>query len=411
MNKKDREKAIMRLSDPELASRILKFGENSRREAKAFKSAKAEIKRVKKRDTYYEDVEQIDELSKKTLKSYDSKASKDSVKHFNSGNKKKVSNRLTGRSHAQMRLQGVSVKALHNLKKNVKEDVEPISEISKKTLGRYVSKASDDVEARARKWVVGATPEEKKKVYAKLDKKNDSRLGYIDKAVSKMKHAKEDVEPISEISKKVLGSYINKAAKSAVNHSGGSQYYRGMEADSKSPTQRHNYAVRARDASFKASKRLAGISKATKKLTKEDTMKTKSLVEDEPQVETPPNPFEVSRELYDQLIQGALAGNAVNVRNAVNDIMVTKAAEVVDTIKDEVAQTMFGTEDRPKNDDDEDEWEPEDDEDLDDEDDDTEHPEFDDEDESDEDDDVEGYDDEDDDLPDDESEDDDTEEA
>lgn len=36
--------------DPETAERIIKFGEKSRREAKAFKSAKAEINRVKKKE-------------------------------------------------------------------------------------------------------------------------------------------------------------------------------------------------------------------------------------------------------------------------------------------------------------------------------------------------------------------------
>lgn len=212
------------------------------------------------------------------------------------------------------------------------------------------------------------------------------------KRVAKM--TKEEVEPLSEISKKVLGSYIKKAAydvdRKAVKRSSEPE---GSKARQK--------------GIGKSMKRLRGISRATERLTKEDTMTTKPLVEDETeQIEPSTNPFEVSRELYDQLIQGALAGNAVDVRNAVNDIMVTKAAEVVDVVKDEVAQTMFGTDDRPKADeDDEDEWEPEDDdEDLDDEDDDTEQPEFDDED------DVEGYDDEDDDLPDDD-EDDDTEEA
>lgn len=210
-------------------------------------------------------------------------------------------------------------------------------------------------------------------------------------------HIKEGVmskkESLNELSKKTLGSYIKKAA---------------YDVDRKAVKR-----TLANDKDHgkligKSMKRLRSISRATERLTKEDTMTTKPLVEDETeQVEPSTNPFEVSRELYDQLIQGALAGNAVDVRNAVNDIMVTKAAEVVDVVKDEVAQTMFGTDDRPKGDeDDEDEWEPEDDdEDLDDEDDDTEQPEFDDED------DVEGYDDDDDDLPDDDDEDDETEEA
>jgi len=108
------------------------------------------------------------------------------------------------------------------------EDVEPINEISKKTLGRYVSKASDDIVARSRKWIVGGSAVEKHKAYAKLNKKNDSRMSYMDKAVKKMK-LKEEVEPINEDrveSTKVVKAFLNKtSAKGKRSHTDGTGLY------------------------------------------------------------------------------------------------------------------------------------------------------------------------------------------
>lgn len=271
---------------------------------------------------------------------------------------------------------------------------ESLNELSKKTLGSYIKKAAYDVDRKAVKRTLAND-----KDHGKLIGKSMKRLRSISRATERL--TKEDVESLDELSRKTLNSYVSKSASNYQIHRKlrDAKLTANMGKDD-ADTDNHDRVSKKRAAGiYKADNRLDGhyepkgslVRRKYRAEDKENIMTTKPLVEDETEqvATTPPNPFEVSRELYDQLIQEALAGNAVDVRNAVNDIMVTKAAEVVDVVKDEVAQTMFGTDDRPKGDeDDEDEWEPEDDnKDLDDEDDDTEHPEFDDED------DVEGYDD------------------
>lgn len=76
-----------------------------------------------------------------------------------------------------------------------------LMELSKRTLGRYIGKATDDVNTRARKWVVGGTREEKRAQYKKLNDKNDSRMHYANVALNKMKEKdlkEEGLNPIQE---------------------------------------------------------------------------------------------------------------------------------------------------------------------------------------------------------------------
>jgi hypothetical protein len=80
----------------------------------------------------------------------------------------------------------------------------------------------------------------------------------------------EEVEEIDEISKKTLGSYINKASKSAAHSSGMAfrRFGRGTRKDDRAGDELEK----------KANKRLAGIATATKKLTKEG-MSFKNLLD------------------------------------------------------------------------------------------------------------------------------------
>ena len=72
-------------------------------------------------------------------------------------------------------------------------------------------------------------------------------------------------EQVNELSKKTLGSYINKASQDAADQMATSGYHHGKEYD---------YSQDIEDkANTRAGKRLAGIQKATKKLTKEGAMK------------------------------------------------------------------------------------------------------------------------------------------
>lgn len=104
-------------------------------------------------------------------------------------------------------------KYLHNrrkaIAKSMKEDldkeVEQIDEISKKTLGSYVKKASSDMASNA--YALGANDPLKKP--GAWDKAFKRKAG-IEKATDKL--TKEEVEQIDELSPNTLHSYIKKAA-------------------------------------------------------------------------------------------------------------------------------------------------------------------------------------------------------
>ncbi len=61
-----------------------------------------------------------------------------------------------------------------------------LQELSAAKIGSYMKKADDDARQLSRKTVVGGTPEEKKKFYAKIDKKVDKRLDGITLATKKL---------------------------------------------------------------------------------------------------------------------------------------------------------------------------------------------------------------------------------
>jgi hypothetical protein len=168
-----------------------------------------------------EEAEQIDELSKETLKSYAKKAGAEATgvkgKHLSP---EKSNKRFDGFAKAARRL--------------AKEDVEQIDELSKETLGSYKHKAELSI--------------------PKDDREYTNRSKGIDRAEKKLK--KESVEQIDELSKKTLGSYVKKANTSGMSaaHAVGSKRSIGPDAD------KHIN---------KMFKRKAGVEKATDRLTKE----------------------------------------------------------------------------------------------------------------------------------------------
>ncbi len=139
-----------------------------------------------------EDVEQIDEVSRGTLKSYASKATKDaSDKYFNGEAdrvaslkredpevRKKLRIRSKERNDdSKKRLDGVSLafkKLTGNAKVQATEDVEQIDEISKKTLGNYVKKANDEINDRAKAY--GELSAQKRFNYTKGEFNNAIKL-------------------------------------------------------------------------------------------------------------------------------------------------------------------------------------------------------------------------------------------
>jgi len=139
-------------------------------------------------------------------------------------------------------------------KKKDKEEVEEesVTELDKKTLGRYVKKASGDM-------AVGADKGDMRKV--------GKRGQGISKAVDKM--TKEDTTKINELSKKTLGSYAKKAMSDTDTQKKAATDFekRGMAAKS-TAVQDKNFK-KANRADDKFSNRKKGINTAIDKLTKE----------------------------------------------------------------------------------------------------------------------------------------------
>lgn len=201
-----------------------------------------------------EEVEQIDELKKSTLGSYIKKASTDQI-----GNTARV---LAGKNDPEtervrrrmgQRMSGIA-KATDKL---TKEEVEDLEEISRKTLGSYVKKAGGaDRNSLAQniKTQMSAAAFGDKETYKQSQRAANNRSTGIQRAADRL--AKEEVEQIEEISKKTMGSYVNKAADDI------SQIQRDITSSgTKSPDYKNLSRMRRN--------RKAGIATAVKKLTKE----------------------------------------------------------------------------------------------------------------------------------------------
>jgi hypothetical protein len=221
----------------------------------------------------------INEVSKGTLGRYINKA-KDSIDmaSYRQGHKeahgssskpleKKLSKRHKGISTAVSKL--------------TKEDAEQIDELSKKTLGSYVKKASGAEQPKnvmspknvpltkiAAYQGDSETRELGKRfnqaTYDKAERLRKNRSQGITRAADKL--AKEEVEVIDELSKKTLGSYVKKATNQAFSrgYSGGAMTVRGdMNRDSEEEKAGEKNV-------HKAIKRVSGVTKAVNKLTKEE---------------------------------------------------------------------------------------------------------------------------------------------
>jgi hypothetical protein len=141
-----------------------------------------------------EEVEQIDELSNKTLNSYVNKARNQvrasagaNPNNSHIGTDPKIANRARGAVKADNRLHGFGpVK---------KEEVEQIDELSKSTLGSYVKKAAKDTAVHG--FAIGDSIANKKwKTGAKAGDMADKRIKGIGKATDRL--AKEEVETVDE---------------------------------------------------------------------------------------------------------------------------------------------------------------------------------------------------------------------
>ena len=177
------------------------YHEDDRADATA--SAKREIERLGK--TQKEEVEQIDELSKRTLARYAKRATSSMKmkqmaathlrdKHRDASDKHQagVFNRETGIKRAIDKLAG----------KYYHEDVEQIDEISRDLADRYVSKVTQQQVQKQ-----GMQPN----MYDKLPKNRQQGVSNALKRTLVKSPVKEETEQIDELSKDTLASYANKA--------------------------------------------------------------------------------------------------------------------------------------------------------------------------------------------------------
>lgn len=264
------------------------------------KQFSADIKTYKRSDAHMGHDEQPDtvsdgeglcELSKKTLASYKEKAHKQSWKladKMESGkgsesDRKKMIKRTTGAARAGDRIdskyydrpkftkeetlaesqakriqktaKAVNKKIKSQMKKaGIKLDEVALAELSKKTLGSYIKKASR-ASANAAAQMVDHSNKGRHKDAGSSYVKSDRRQRGVDRATDKL--TKEEV--VAELSKKTLHSYVKKAAEAGPKHG-----KRATMFMARGDTQN------ARKAYKKSDNRADGINRAYKKIMKED---------------------------------------------------------------------------------------------------------------------------------------------
>jgi hypothetical protein len=133
---------------------------------------------------------------------------------------------------------------------------EQLDELSKKTLGNYIKANQNDTRGLAKGLEQQRNDPKFVQWYARQLK---NRKTGVKRAVDKL--TKEEVEPIDELSKKTLGSYINKAVKN--------KSYKDFLVGSLSTGNKASVRL-ARKNEKKSQKRSSGIATATNKLTKEE---------------------------------------------------------------------------------------------------------------------------------------------
>jgi hypothetical protein len=202
-----------------------------------------------------EEVEELDELSRATVGRYAQKAK--SIAD-NEGGK----DRSKGRELAGRKRWGGTMSGVKKAKVMATEESEQIDELSKATMGRYINKAKDSIDTTS--WRQGHREGSQMNPSGRFEKKLSKRHKGIETAVKKL--TKEESENLDELSKATMGRYINKAATKM----GSQGVTAGLKiaADEKSSKQ------------FKdMGKREKGISRAVKKLTKEDIDAVKQMNE------------------------------------------------------------------------------------------------------------------------------------
>jgi len=281
-----------------MATKKIELSQDEKDALAAIETGQPELKKVTKEDLdnmsedeineLKENIETLDELSKKTLGSYINNASDDAAYHTGKSDRQAlIGNKSSSKESDKIvikRRKGIS-KAVDKLTKedldNMSEDeinelvenIEQLDELSKATLGSYVKKATDDVSHDS--FMAGSLSATKKPGSLKFDKKSFKRQTGISKAVDKLtkedldnmsedeiNELVENIETLDELSKKTLGSYINSAHmdKSHAAHE------IGRENEKSASGQTPDFKYRS-DNNKKHGKRSGGIGMAVQKLT------------------------------------------------------------------------------------------------------------------------------------------------
>ncbi len=215
--------------------------------------------------------EQIDELSKNTMLTYLSANKKSDKSAQEKGDYSKSDKRMRGTDMAVRKY--TAKPGSKYVRVPATEEVQ-IDELSKKTMGSYIKKASgaekpknvmDPKNVPLTKIAAYQGDSEtghfgkrfNQATYDKAERLHKNRSQGITRAADKL--AKEEVEQVDEISKAMAGRYINKA-KNSIDLTAWRQGYK--EAGAGSPS---------KHMEKKLSKRHKGIETAVKKLTKEES--------------------------------------------------------------------------------------------------------------------------------------------
>ena len=214
--------------------------------------------RIQKADASHHDVYvynrnesvELDELKKSTLGSYVNRAA-DDISHIQRDITSTGTQSPDYKNLSRMRRNrkgGIATA----VKKLTREEAEELDEISKKTLGSYVKKASSDMASNA--YNLGARDPLKKP--GSWDKAFKRKAG-IEKATDRL--AKEEAEQIDELDKKTLGSYVKKSSGNMAGNAAVAAAQASSSMKKSSPETKRNIT-----------NRMKGIARATDKLTKEE---------------------------------------------------------------------------------------------------------------------------------------------
>lgn len=264
-----------------------------------------------------EEVEQIDELSKKTLKSYQKKATTSSEKAWNKADKEEDKAMSTDgtkypeKQERHMKAAGDAIKTWRKREaglglakqKLAKEEVEDLDEAY-----TIRSKGYNNVEVVHKGKVVGRfnDPHSARMHVAKLNK-NAS--------------VKEEVEDLDELYKTTLKSYIKKAGRQAANADDSAEHLKGLASTAKDKTLKTKAQAAADKHTEKSEKRLKGIRKAVGKLDRG---------------EYEPGNSKLAKEEFDQideLSKGAVSNYANRAFDQSNSILKSRNLDLPKSVK------------------------------------------------------------------------------